>query len=77
LWDEADDFSSWGDDYGNPPLPTRFLIEMRWPSEAARVRAMTTRAAALSRADVCRTTARRTASHPVRPFSCWGSRAAC
>jgi hypothetical protein len=32
-WDEADDFSSWGDDNGNPPLPTRFLIEMRWPSE--------------------------------------------
>jgi hypothetical protein len=32
-WDESDDFSIWGDDYANPPLPTRFLIEMSWPSE--------------------------------------------
>ena len=32
-WDESHDFSIWGDDYANPPLPTRFLIEMRWPSD--------------------------------------------
>ncbi len=32
-WDESHDASSWGDDYVTPPLPTRFLIEMRWPSE--------------------------------------------
>jgi hypothetical protein len=31
-WDESDDLSIWCDDYGNPPRPTRFLIEMRWPS---------------------------------------------
>jgi hypothetical protein len=32
-WDESNDFSTWGDDYMNPPLPTRFLVELRWPSE--------------------------------------------
>jgi len=32
-WDESHDLSIWGDDYRNPPLPTRILIEMRWPSE--------------------------------------------
>jgi hypothetical protein len=32
-WDESDDFSMWGDDYVNPPSPTRFLIEMRWRSD--------------------------------------------
>jgi hypothetical protein len=32
-WDESDDLSIWGDDYVNPPSDTRFLIEMRWPSE--------------------------------------------
>ena len=32
-WDESDDFSSWGDDYANPPLRTRFLVEMRWPAD--------------------------------------------
>jgi hypothetical protein len=31
-WDESDDSSVWGDDYVNPPAPTRFLIEMTWPS---------------------------------------------
>jgi len=32
-WDESHDFLIWGDDYMNPPLPTRFLVELRWPSE--------------------------------------------
>jgi hypothetical protein len=32
-WDEADDFSIWGDDYAKPPSSTRFLLEMRWPSD--------------------------------------------
>ena len=32
-WDESDDFSIWGDDYAHPPSRTRFLIDMRWPSE--------------------------------------------
>ena len=31
-WDEADDFSIWGDDYVYPPSRNRFLLEMRWPS---------------------------------------------
>jgi hypothetical protein len=34
-WDESDELSIWGDDYANPPSETRFLIEMRWPSEGA------------------------------------------
>ncbi|HBO33244.1 MAG TPA: hypothetical protein DD636_00635 [Anaerolineaceae bacterium] len=32
-WDESDDFTVWGDNYINPPLPTRFLIGMYWPTE--------------------------------------------
>lgn len=32
-WDESFDFSIWGDEYVRPTRPTRFLIEMRWPSE--------------------------------------------
>lgn len=32
-WDESIDFTIWGDDYMNPPRPTRLLIEMSWPSE--------------------------------------------
>jgi len=30
-WDESDRFSTWGDDYANPPSRNRFIIEMRWP----------------------------------------------
>jgi hypothetical protein len=32
-WDESDNFSTWGDSYANPLHPTRFLIDMEWPSE--------------------------------------------
>jgi hypothetical protein len=34
-WDESDTFTIWGDDYANPPRPTRFLIELRWQVEGA------------------------------------------
>lgn len=35
-WDESQNFSIWGDDYVNPPRPTQFLLEMRWPSSGTR-----------------------------------------
>jgi hypothetical protein len=31
-WDESTGFSIWRDNYANPPLATRFLLQMRWPS---------------------------------------------
>jgi hypothetical protein len=32
-WDESCESSIWGDDYVNPPSSTRFLVEMKWPSD--------------------------------------------
>ena len=33
--EQKDTFTIWGDDYANPPRPTRFLIELRWQMEGA------------------------------------------
>jgi hypothetical protein len=29
-WDESTDFCTWGDDYGTPPSPLRFVITLSW-----------------------------------------------